>query len=491
MNQNHPIRRKGRRSLARLLAVAAIGVSLAACNTDQLLEVTDPALVPPEAVNSPEAVLSLLFGALRDFNIAYSGAGDDAYIISSGLLTDELYNGDTFTTRIALDQRNQQAPQFGNVQDVAYSRLHRARFATRRAAYAVQKVTGNPIDFARLRAYEAYTYVTLAEGWCGNVPFSVVPDSGAIDPANITFKPGLTTQAILDSALVRFNEALANNPLDRLAQIGKARALMNKGGLANMQAAAAAVATVPRTTAVMIEHSPNAGSENNPIYALENNGRYGVSNLEGATTTSPTGATVAFRPDSASSPVSRPSAEGLPFRGLRDPRVPWTGPFTAFTSSFRKYLDQNNPSYEADIPLATGVEARLIVAEYLLRSGSPAWLDSLNSLRANVATLEPLLHPQVVQQFAYTLAPLVDPGTPDSRLDMLMTERALWMYGTGHRLGDLRRLIRDYGRAANTVFPSGPFWRGGSYGTNVNLSVRFEEVNNPNYVPAQCSTTTA
>jgi len=490
MNQIQPGRR-GRRSLARLIAVASIGLPLAACNTDKLLNVSDPATVPPEAVNTPEAVTSLFYGAIRDFNIAYSGAGDDAYIISSGLLTDELYNGDTFTTRIAIDQRAQQAPQFGNVQDVAYSRLHRARFASRRAAAAVKKVTGSPTDFARLRAYEAYTYVTLAEGWCGNVPFSTVPDSGAIDPANITYNPGLSTQAMLDSAITRFNEALANNPADRLAQIGKARALMNKGGLANMQAAAAAVATVPRTSVVLIEHSPNASSENNPIYSLENNGRYGVSDLEGATTTSPTGATVAFRPDSASSPVSRPSAEGLPFRGLRDPRVPWTGPFTAFTSSFRKYLDQNNPSYEADIPLASGVEARLIVAEYLLRSGSPAWLDSLNVLRANVGTLEPILHPQVVQQFSYTLAPLVDPGTPDSRLDLLMQERALWLYGSGHRLGDLRRLVRDYGRSQSTVFPTGPFYRGGSYGTDVNFSVRFEETNNPNYVPSQCVTSQA
>ena len=32
----------------------------------------------------------------------------------------------------------------------------------------------------------------------------------------------------------------------------------------------------------------------------------------------------------------------------RDPRVPWTGPFAAFTSSFRKYTDNNNTSFEAD-----------------------------------------------------------------------------------------------------------------------------------------------
>lgn len=496
MNQTNPVRRKGRRSLARLLAVAAIGVPLAACDTDQLLDVSDPAVIPPEGVGTPEAVTSLFYGAVRDFNIAYSGAGDDAYIISSGLLADELYNGDTFTTRIAIDQRNQQAPQFGNVQDVAYSRFHRARFAARRAAYAVQTITpGDVASFATLRAIEAYTYVSLAEGWCGNVPFSTVPDSGAIDPANITFKPGIGTSAMLDSAVSRFNEALAVNPTNNLAKIGKARALLNNNQPA---AAAAAVAGVPTTYVYQMEHSPNAGSQNNPIYSLINNGRYGVSNLEGALNSAGTGA---YRPDSVPvagvTPTSRPSAEGIPFRGLQDPRVPWVGPLTAFTSSFRKYTDNNNPSFEADIPLASGVEARLIEAEAQLRagnfSGAGGTLAILNTLRSSAAALLTVLHPQQVQTFqsALPMAPLADPGTADAQRQLFFQERALWLYNTGHRLGDLRRLVRQYGLAQSAVFPSGPFYRGGSYGSNVAFYVRFEEQNNPQYSPAACSVTTA
>lgn len=496
MNQTNPVRRKGRRSLARLLAVAAIGVPLAACDTDQLLDVSDPAVIPPEGVGTPEAVTSLFYGAIRDFNIAYSGAGDDAFIISSGLMADELYNGDTFTTRIAIDQRNQQAPQFGNVQDVAYSRFHRARFAARRAAYAVKTITpSDNATFARLRAIEAYTYVSLAEGWCGNVPFSTVPDSGAIDPANITYKPGIGTAAMLDSAVSRFNEALAANPNDNVAKIGKARALLNNNQPA---AAAAAVAGVPTTFVYQMEHSPNAGSQNNPVYSLINNGRYGVSNLEGALNFAGTGA---YRPDSVPvggvTPTSRPSAEGIAFRGLQDPRVPWVGPLTAFTSSFRKYTDNNNPSFEADIPLASGVEARLIEAEAQLRagnfSGAGGTLAILNTLRSSAAALLTVLHPQQVQTFqsALPMAPLADPGTADAQRQLFFQERALWLYNTGHRLGDLRRLVRQYGLAQSAVFPSGPFYRGGNYGSNVAFYVRFEEQNNPQYNPAACSVTTA
>jgi hypothetical protein len=327
------------------------------------------------------------------------------------------------------------------------------------------------------------------------VPFSTVPDSGAIDPANITYMPGLTTAQMLDSATSRFNEALTSNAADNLAKIGKARALLDAN---NPAGAAAAVAGVPTTYVYLIEHSPNAGSENNPIFSLISNGRYGVSNLEGALNFAGTGP---YRPDSsatpANTPTTRPSAEGIPFRGLQDPRVPWTGPFAAFTSSFRKYTDNNNPSYEADIPLASGVEARLIEAEAQLRAGNFAGaggtLSILNTLRASAAQLIGILHPQQVQTFPSNLpmAALADPGTPAAQEALFFRERALWLYNTGHRLGDLRRLVRQYGHASNTVFPSGPFYRGGSYGNDVAYPVRFDETNNPNFNPALCSTTTA
>jgi len=65
------------------------------------------------------------------------------------------------------------------------------------------------------------------------------------------------------------------------------------------------------------------------------------------------------------------------------------------------------------------------------------------------------------------------------------------MYATGHRLGDMRRLLRaPYSRARNTVFPIGPYPKGDNYGLQVNIPVSFSETNNPNYDPAACSATT-
>jgi hypothetical protein len=51
----------------------------------------------------------------------------------------------------------------------------------------------------------------------------------------------------------------------------------------------------------------------------------------------------------------------------------------------------------------------------------------------------------------------------------------------------MRRLLRPvsaggYGRVENTVFPTGAYHKGGSYGSDVNLPLPIEEQNNPNSV---------
>jgi hypothetical protein len=78
------------------------------------------------------------------------------------------------------------------------------------------------------------------------------------------------------------------------------------------------------------------------------------------------------------------------------------------------------------------------------------------------------------------LADTTDPGTPAGRVDLLFRERAFWLFATGHRLGDLRRLVRQYGRPADSVFPSGLYFKGGlTYGPGVNLPLPATETNNP------------
>jgi hypothetical protein len=80
------------------------------------------------------------------------------------------------------------------------------------------------------------------------------------------------------------------------------------------------------------------------------------------------------------------------------------------------------------------------------------------------------------------LGPLTDPGTTAGRVALLFQERAYWLFLTGQRQGDLRRLIRNYGRSRETVYPIGryPFFLGlDQYGTDVTVPVPSAERANP------------
>jgi hypothetical protein len=72
-----------------------------------------------------------------------------------------------------------------------------------------------------------------------------------------------------------------------------------------------------------------------------------------------------------------------------------------------------------------------------------------------------------------------------------MAERAMWLWGTGHRLGDLRRMIHYYGRTESEVFPSGAYHKGGSHGSDVVFPVDFDEGNNTLYDLASCDVSSA
>jgi hypothetical protein len=528
--------RKGLRPLPALLLAGVLTLPMAACDTDELVAVNDPAQLRPEDLANAAAVPALVNGAFRQFVGGYSGFGDDSFLSASAVISDETYYGDTFTTREAADKRTVQAPVLTNISDASFNRLQQARFNARRAYAVVEQFTNNQtaaqdsLYRARLRTIEGFTYVTLSEGWCGAVPFSRVPDTGPIDPSGIQGGTPLNTNMMNDSAIARFDQALAfaptvasgtaatntNASFRRLAALGKARALLNLGKYA--EAAAAVPSTlVPTTYVFRLEHSANVSAENNPMFQLQGNGRYGVSNLEGASTTA--AGTTAFRPD-AGFPgdtaaarllvATAPNAEGIAFRGLLDPRVPFQGRAATnnacFSSNVTCWINNNYPTNDSDVPLASGVEARLIEAEAALNTARPAdMITILNALRAQVGTLVTVLYPDQRQAFgtttfsAPTLPALTDPATAEmsateqfaARRRLMFQERALWLYNTGHRLGDLRRLIRNYNLPQSQVFPTGPHFRGGNYGTDVAYPVPFDELNNTNYNASQCVTSQA
>jgi len=456
------------------VALAAVLLPVSACNLDETLRVEDPAVATPESLENPNALPTLVAGAIGDFQVAYSGNGlADAFLPATGLFSDEFRSSDTFTTRNDVDRREQTSPANGNLGDISYTALHRARRSLQAAARTASTVA-LPGDARQgeLLGLAGYTYVSFGEGFCSNVPFSEVVD-GQFVPG-----PSLTTTQMFDTAIVRFAAArtaltgtdAASVSRLNLARVGNARALLNKGSFAE---AAAAVSGVPTSFIYFIEHSANTPRQENSLWNLNgSNRRYTVSDREGI--------------------------NGQPFRSANDPRIPFrdrgTTGFDAATRLFEQFRYENR---DADVPLADGIEARLIEAEAALRAGNTAtWLTTLNALRADVRALMVARY----QNYALyvpnasvtntTLAPLTDPGSATARVDLMFSERAFWLYATGHRLGDLRRLIKQYGRAANTVFPTGAWHKGGNYGPDVAMLVPFTEVNNPNFNPGNCSATT-
>ena len=480
---------KGLRPLPRLLAIGALSLPLAACDLDEILAVRDPAQVTPPELDNAQSVPFLVSGAIRQFYGGYSGFGDDAFLIASATITDEMYNGDSFLTRIAGDLRQMQPPLLGNFTDAAYGRLHTARVLANRAAVNADRfLEGAEADetVALMKAIEGYSYVTLAEGWCGSLPFSEVPAEGPLDPNTLAPGTPISTMAALDEAIARFDAAIARAGADTeggaLARVGKARALLDKGGTANYAAAAAAVAGLDGYS-FSIEHSSNEGTQNNPVYSLVGNGRYGVSEDEGGLQRHDLCAPASLDPPSLiSSPTCADSAgwgtdegEGMPFRSAMDPRVPWAYAGGAFSGSIRLFWPLEHTSYDDDVYLVDPAEVQLIRAEAQLAAGNAAWLTTLNNLRATAG-----------------LGALTDPGTNADRVRMIFQERAFWLYLTGHRQGDLRRMVRNYGFTQAQVWPTGTnLIRATPYGQDVAFPLPFNEENNPNYDPAACNTTQA
>lgn len=443
--------------LACTLAVAASG-----CDVDRLLEVEDPTVAAPGTVATEQAVPTTLAAAIGAFQLAYSGAPGggsfiDSQITTSGTLADEFHISESFPTRIDVDQRD---TQFENGTMLAlYARLHTARRLAEFSAdlHSQFEGTTNTAGHAHALNLAGFAYVLFGENYCSGVPFSTLTPEGAVE-----YGAPLTTRQMFERAIELFDQALAAATAagtgaaaveqQNLARIGKGRAQLN---LDDAAAAAATVAPVPTTFVYRIFHSLASARQNNGIWGGNQNRRgISVSDQEGGT--------------------------GLPFRTDNDPRVPQmrgTGTQSlGFDNTTPLFLQLKYPGQASSVVLASGVEARLIEAENQLRAGGN-WLGTLNALRASppATVFPPAEYPRIG-----TLQPLTDPGSEAARVNLLFKERAYWLWLTSHRVGDLRRLMRQYGRSAAAAgWPTGSYFRGGSYGNHVSMLVPFDELNNP------------
>jgi len=457
--------------MTKLFALVGVALLVPAAGCNDPLQVTIPDIVTPGQLNDPSALATLRAGAIGDFAIAYTGdhpdgsggtGASEGVIMYGGLLADEWINSETFPTRIEVDGR---AIHTTNADvDLWFRKLHQSRRSSEIAAgrYAV----GAPTDpaYPELLTLAGLTYVFFGETYCSGVPMSKLNDDGSF-----SYGTPLTTRQIYDTAIARFDSALAvSTSTDRtnFANVGKARALIDRD-TADFAAAAALALTVPTTFVYINQHSENTDRQNNGVF----NGntvdkRYSVADAEGT--------------------------NGFPWRSVADPRTPSVrllvgsppAPAVGFDRTTPQWNNLRYGSRAAPITVATGVEARLIQAEAALYAhDTVTFLAQLNEPRANAAA-RAYFDPTGAAPPIGVLAPLDTAGIriAGGAVNLLFTERARWLWLTAHRLSDMRRLIRQYGRPANTVFPVGTYFKASfTYGSDVNIPVPITEQNNPNF----------
>jgi hypothetical protein len=434
-----------------ILGFCLLGFSLTACSPSSLIDVdVPPGTDDPRAYNTADGALARYRGLIDKFRLATSGGAGQtlSFIPASGLLSDELNTARTipnqFAAKVAtsiIDSRNvseeSRSPEMIGATGQTWGALHQVRIAAMDAIGALRKYAPqSPQDrIGHAFALWGLSEIMLAELYCSGIPLSTIEFEGEVRYANGSTTEEVYTHAVqlMDSALVYATDSMSYR---YLAMVGKGWALL---GLKQYEAAAAAVEEVPTDFVYQNLHALNESNANFTFYQQGRSisqGNGSVSDLEGG--------------------------RGLPYRSANDPRVqvdlmpPDEFDVAAVGYQFRKIAGDapgRNP-----VTIASGIEARLIRAEAELAAGSSAWLTTLNALRASEGGVA-------------GLTPLTDPGTPAARVDTLFKERAFWLFLTGRRLGDMRRLVRQYGRSVTDVFPQGayPSINTGAYGSSVNL----------------------
>jgi hypothetical protein len=441
---------KIRRYRLALQVSAAVGaLALGACNVhDTLLDVQTPDIVDPSNTNTPAGAQAYYTAAVGDFSRFIGGdRGGSSPLglnLTGGLLADEIFSARAGTESI--DNRN---INFNNFPIDSWLQVSNAYARTVRAIKLVGQfppATGGPAQLAQLHANLGFILTITAENYCNGIP--LWDGKSDIDLKTTTF----STDQLYAAAIAQFDSAVTLAPTgatNSFALVGKGRTLVDQATpatlAANTAAASALLAAVPTNFSQTTLFSTVTTGVVNAIYDWMNSTKnFGASDKEGG--------------------------KGLDYVSSLDPRIKVDGTKTGRGQDGTPTPAMNQyPTLSSNVVIASGIEARMIEAEAALNANNNAgFIAKLNEARANggVAGLP---------------ATLTDPGTAAGRQDLLFRERAFWMYTTAHRLGDMRRLIRQYGRDAETVFPTGSYFKGGTYGTDVTLVPSQAETNNTNW----------
>jgi hypothetical protein len=464
------------------LGIIAATLMLAACSLDSLVsgaalptDAIDPAAVKTQAAalgaynDAILAMSSALGQAQPGLDNASASPTSQSVVIATALMTDEavIHNSALSvllgtvsplpnTPDAAMDSRTAY-DNFNLLTDNPYEALQIVRLRAREAIGALRAYapTTSPALLAHLYALQGYAEVMLSEVYCSGIPLSDYNFN-----AQPTYGTPLTNVQVYQHAVAQFDTAISlatdSARILNFAKVGLARAKLDLG---DVQGAAQAVAGVPIDFQYLVPYAttrPNAFVSGSLASLMFTTGNHeGGNGLPYASDPRSASATFAGQSDQTSEPVKYlVSTGGNAVSGF----------FSAGT---------------APIVLASGLEAQLILAEAGLSDGSSTAI--LNSLRQTCIGTAACA-PTAGLTSANLPANLTVPSTDSGKVTQLFNERAYWLYFTGHRQGDLRRLIRQYQRQPDAVYPTGQWTQGTiPYGTATSLPVPVSEDYNPNF----------
>ena len=379
------------------LAGALSAAILAGCNLDKVLDVEPASLIPAVELETPENAALLVTGAAADFDCAFN-----SFTAVGALITGELVDALQTADRWPYNQRTVAANQSRYSQNSCtalgiYTPLQASRGSASNIRRLLEEwsdveVPGRQLLIARAAAYEGWSQLLLAESF-RELVFSTVKGE------TVEWGDRITRVQALDSAIARLTNAItvaqavggaAADSVRYFALLGRARAYLDQAWATNATSpdyskARADAALVPAAFTWNVTASAVSGRRNNRIFQESN----------------PT-------------VTQQSSSVGPYYRTLNDPRVRVQNMNRVSSgTSVPQWAQLKYAAVTTPIPVATGLEAQLIIAEADRRTNRANTLAIIAAFRTAGG------------QGTYTGT------TPDDDLREIIDQRrrALWLTG--------------------------------------------------------------
>lgn len=408
-------------NVSRWLFLLTLCCTISSCSLSNITDITPETqgeLIDHKVIESYEGARYVYIGTIVNF-MEYLAR--EAMAVAR--FTDELsllpqYNIDSYDGRSSGDL----GVQFGYLESRApYEKAQATRVQAEQAIQLLNKYGNESSNNmkAHLYAMLGFVHIMLADNYCSGIPLSRSSWGGEFSPTS-----GLPTDSLYQRAVTLFDVGLNLNPdssaVKAMLLVGKARALTHLG-LYHLAAQTAELVSPSDSAYLTYMGSRSLDGVIKPSlvahitperYTIKNN--KGLNGLEWIS--------------------DHPSQQDMRVRAITDA----TGNFMV---PLRPYSFSNN----VNLVIAGWAEAELIKAEYYLSINDvEKWLSSINNVRRMYTSYS-----------GATLPDITDPATYESRVDLLFKERAFTTFMSARRLGDLRRLIRQYDRLPQEVFPVG------------------------------------